>query len=254
MDPSPASHLVAFVNQGEQAGVRDKQEVSNWHHLFTMPTASRAFDRGTQRANRDLGETGEAFRERRLELGVSQDHVAAASRLSRVRYSQIERGVTSTLTILEFDRIAVVLGLSPSIRLFPGGAAVRDAGQSTRLARFLELVESPLSARVEVPLPPLPDRPERRAWDAVLFGQGERTAIELEMRLRDVQAMRRRHALKRRDDPTEHFLLLVADTRHNRRVIAEFAELFDDLPRLRPSVVRAALEAGQHPPTGLLLV
>ena len=219
-----------------------------------MPTASRALDRGTQRAKRDLGETGEAFRERRLELGVSQDHVAASSRMSRVRYSQIERGVASTLTILEFDRLAIVLGLSPSIRLFPGGPAVRDAGQSSRLARFLEQVKPPLSARVEVPLPSSLDRPEQRAWDAVLFGGRERTAIELEMRLRDVQAMRRRHGLKRRDDQTEHFLLLVADTRHNRRVIAEFAELFDDLPRLRPSMVRATMAAGRHPPTGLLLV
>jgi hypothetical protein len=88
----------------------------------------------------------------------------------------------------------------------------------------------------------------------VIFGSSERTAIELEMRLRDVQAMRRRHELKRRDDPTEHFLLLVADTRHNRRVLAEFEDLFADLARLRPSIVRTALNAGRHPSTGLLLV
>jgi hypothetical protein len=112
----------------------------------------------------------------------------------------------------------------------------------------------PLTWRVEVPLPPAPERWERRAWDAVIFGSSERTAIELEMRLRDVQAMRRRHELKRRDDPTEHFLLLVADTRHNRRVLAEFEDLFADLARLRPSIVRTALNAGRHPSTGLLLV
>jgi hypothetical protein len=33
--------------------------------------------------------------------------------------------------------------------------------------------------------------------------------------LRDVQAVRRRHELKRRDDPTDSFVLLLADTRHN---------------------------------------
>jgi len=93
-----------------------------------------------------------------------------------------------------------------------------------------------------------------RAWEAVLFGHGERTACELEMRRRDVQAVRRRHDLKRRDDPTEHFLLLIADTRHNRSAVAEFEALFADLPRLRPSEVHRALEAGQHPPTGLLFV
>ena len=88
----------------------------------------------------------------------------------------------------------------------------------------------------------------------MLYGSNERTAIELEMRLGDVQALRRRHDLKRRDDPTEHFLLVVAATRHNRRVLAEFASLFDDLPRLRPSAVRQALESGRHPPTGLVLL
>jgi uncharacterized protein (DUF433 family) len=38
-----------------------------------------------------------------------------------------------------------------------------------------------------------------------------------------------------------------------RRAIG-FAELLADLPRLRPSAVRAALEAGNHPRTGLLLI
>ena len=74
------------------------------------------------------------------------------------------------------------------------------------------------------------------------------------MRLTDVQAMRRRVDLKRRDDPTESFLLLIADTRSNRRVLAEFGGLFADLPRLPSSVVRDALAAGRHPPGGLMLV
>jgi hypothetical protein len=74
------------------------------------------------------------------------------------------------------------------------------------------------------------------------------------MRLRDVQALLRRIALKRRDDPTQGFLLLIADTRGNRRILAEFAALFVDLPRLRPTIVRAALAAGHHPGTGIVLV
>ena len=103
-------------------------------------------------------------------------------------------------------------------------------------------------------MPRTSDHPELRAWDAMLFGAGERTAIELETRLRDVQAMRRRVDLKRRDDPTDGFLLLIADTRNNRLVLREFAVLFEDLPRLRPSVVRTALASGRHPHSGLVLV
>jgi hypothetical protein len=69
-----------------------------------------------------------------------------------------------------------------------------------------------------------------------------------------VETVRQRSAAKRRDDPTEHFLLLVADTRHNRGVLTEHPGLFPDLPRLRPSVVRAALRSGRHPMSGLVLV
>jgi transcriptional regulator with XRE-family HTH domain len=214
----------------------------------------RAIDRGTHLAHRHAREIGEEFLERRLMLGQSQEHVAASCKLSRGRYGLIERGDVTSTTILELDRIAAVLGLYPSLRVYPDGVPVRDAAQARRLMRFLAAVREPLGYGIEVALPTHADRPERRAWDAVLIGGGMRTAIELEMRLRDVQAVRRRIDLKRRDDPTERFLLLVADTRNNRLVLAEFAALFADLPRLRPSTVRAALAAGQHPGTGMVLV
>jgi hypothetical protein len=38
----------------------------------------------------------------------------------------------------------------------------------------------PLWFRVEVPLPIVGDRPERRAWDAMIYGGGARTAIGLD--------------------------------------------------------------------------
>jgi transcriptional regulator with XRE-family HTH domain len=214
----------------------------------------RAIDRGTHLARRHARELGDEFLERRLMLGQSQERVAATCRLSRKRYGLIERGQVTSTTILELDRIATVLGLSPSLRLYPDGVPVRDAAQARRLMQFLDPIRDPLWHRIEVALPDRGDRLERRAWDAVLSGGGERTAIELEMRLRDVQALRRRVDLKRRDDPAEHFLLLIADTRTNRRVLAEFEGLFADLPRLKPSVVRAALAAGRHPGTGIVLV
>ena len=223
-------------------------------HDAQVPSASRAFDRGTRLARRHTGEIAEEFRERRLALGESQEHVADACQMSRVHYGQIENGQVPKLTILEVDRIASVLGLDPSIRLYPAGPAVRDAGQLLRLQAFLDDVRPPLRYRIEVPLPQQDDRTDSRAWDAMLEGAGKRTAVELEMRLRDIQALVRRIDLKRRDDPTDSFLLLVADTRANRRVLAEFAGMFVDLPRLRPNAVRSALGSGSHPPTGILLV
>jgi transcriptional regulator with XRE-family HTH domain len=228
-----------------------------------MASTDRAYDRGTRAGFGHLAAAAAELREQRRSLGLSQEHVAAAARLSRSRYSRMETGSIRSLTILELDRLAAVLGLEAAVRLYPGGVPVRDAAHAGKLRDLLRLAAPPLTYRIEVPLPATAGshrdgwerhRGERRAWDAVLVGHQKRTAIELEMRLRDVQAMRRRVDLKRRDDPTERFLLLIADTRNNRNVLREFAPLFEDLPRVRPSVVRAALAAGTHPPTGSLLV
>jgi transcriptional regulator with XRE-family HTH domain len=240
----PVAHILA-VNKRLVIGAPDTAPV---------PASERVVDRGTAAGMRQLQDVGGEFRERRMSLGESQAFVAAAARLSRPRYSRIESGAVTTLSLTELNRIAAVLGLAASVRVFPGGVATRDAGHTGKLGELLRHVRPPLAYRIEVALPQAVGRWEQRAWDAVLFGNGERTAIELEMRLRDVQAVRRRHEMKRRDDPTEHFLLLVADTRHNRRVLAEYDDVFAEIPRRKLGAVRAALAVGKHPPTGLLLV
>lgn len=219
-----------------------------------MGSAVRATERARRLGERFLHEGGAGFREARLMLGLSQGHVAAAAAVSRTRYGRIEVGRVPTLTISEYCRIAVVLGLDPAIRLYPGGLPVRDSAHALRLRPMIERARPPLVARTEVPLPVKPDRLEQRAWDLVFAGHGRRTALELEMRLTDVQALVRRIALKRRDDPVEHFVLAIADTRTNRHALAEYGDLFTELTRLRPSVLWHALEAGEHPPTGIVLV
>lgn len=107
--------------------------------------------------------------------------------------------------------------------------------------------------RTEVPLPSTPERRELRAWDAVLYAASDRGAVELEMRLRDIQALERRLALKRRDDPMESFLLVIADTRGNRWVLRDLDDRIGGLTRLKPSQVSEALEGGRLPPTGFVL-
>jgi hypothetical protein len=100
----------------------------------------------------------------------------------------------------------------------------------------------------------MPDRVDHRAWDAMVFGDSRRTAVELEMRIRDAQAVERRIGLKRRDDPPDGFMLLVADTRANRHLLTELPGLFAELPRLRTATVLRLLEVGRHPPSGIVLI
>jgi transcriptional regulator with XRE-family HTH domain len=219
-----------------------------------MATAERLFDRGTRRGERALQLVGDEFVEKRMGLGLSQQVVAEAVHMSRSRVSRIERAKVPGLSIVDASRIASVLGLDLTIRAYPGPNALRDAAHASRLRRVLDQVRPPLRYRTEVPLPASVDRLEQRAWDAVIEGRDRRTTSELEMRIRDGQAVERRTALKRRDDPAEGFLLILADTHHNRWVLRENPGLFPDLSRLRPSVVFSALQAGRHPPTGLILV
>ena len=186
---------------------------------------------------------------------MSQSILGNAVGLSQPQISRIERAQLRNLSVLDASRTASVLGLDLFVRVYPGGAPLRDAAHAVRLRRFMSHVGPPLRYRLDVPLPQRPDQPpELRAWDAVISGHGKRTAIELEIRLRDAQATIRRHGMKRRDDPVDGFLLVLADTRTNRRIYAENADLWPDVPRLSTSPVLAAVQAGDHPPSGIVFI
>jgi transcriptional regulator with XRE-family HTH domain len=219
-----------------------------------MVATERLYDRGTRRGAAHLATIGEEYRHARTTRGLSQREVADASRIDRGMYSRIERAKLPYLSVVTAARLASVLGLDLWVRVFPGGKSIRDAGHADRLRRILACVAPPLKYRIEVPLPARSDRLDQRAWDAMLFGQGRRTAIEFESRLYDIQAQVRRFGLKARDDSPDSFLLVIADTPANRRVLRESAELLSDLPRLRTANVLKALRAGMHPPTGLMLL
>lgn len=86
------------------------------------------------------------------------------------------------------------------------------------------------------------------AWDAVLDATGCTDGFEAETRLADLQAIERRILLKLRDDQTiRHVVLVVADTKANRRALTVGRE---GLRRNFPLDTRAAmssLSAGRCP-------
>jgi transcriptional regulator with XRE-family HTH domain len=223
--------------------------------ITPMPATDRSLSRGTRRAERALQALGDELRERRVGAGLTQLQIASAARMSRSRYTRVELARVRHLSVLDASRIASVLGLDLHVRVYPGGDPIRDAAQARRLARLLGHCASPLKYRTDVPLPQRADQPtEQRAWDAVIWGDHGRTAIEVEMRIRDLQQMTRRQAMKRRDDPVDSFLLVVADTPANRRVLTEHGTLLPDLPRLKTARVLRMLEDGTRPPSGVVLL
>jgi transcriptional regulator with XRE-family HTH domain len=212
--------------------------------LSRMVTRERRIDRGRARLNRHLATVGGELREARLAAGVSQRVVASACGISHTEVSRIERAAARRVPLETLVLLAATVGLDLSVRMYPDGEPVRDAAQLALLAKLRRRLPRTLLWRSEVPLRVERDR---RAWDASIEGGKWSVPVDAETRLRDIQALTRRVALKARDDDQEVVILLVADTRHNRRVLrlaaADLAGMFPVPGR----DVLAALVEGRKP-------
>ena len=217
-----------------------------------MVTRERRLDRGKRRARRGLTSIGEEFREARLRAGLNQHQIAEVIGISRSELSRIERGVAMRVPYETLVLIGAALGLDVPVRAFPSGDPIRDAAQLALLAKLRVLLPAPLTWRTEVPLNIGGDQ---RAWDVVIGGPGWRVPVDAESRLRDVQACTRRVALKRRDDGSGTVILLVADTRHNRRALALAApDLVGDFPISGRAVLASLMNGEQPPGSGIVLL
>jgi hypothetical protein len=88
----------------------------------------------------------------------------------------------------------------------------------------------------------------------MIMGGGWRVGVEAETRLSDVQALERRVALEQRDGAVAVVILLINDTDHNRRILADAAA---GLRAQFPGRTRQALRllaAGQPPMVSTILV
>jgi transcriptional regulator with XRE-family HTH domain len=193
---------------------------------------------------------GEEWRHARVAAGLSQGQVAAAVGASHSQVSRIERGKVSSLSIVRAAEVSAVLGRDLSVRQFPAGPPLRDAGHIALLARFDSLISAPYRITREAPMP-IPG--DRRAWDRRLDGPAS-IGVEAETRPADLQALEREIALKVRDSGVDRAILLLARSRHNRELLRT------QLPALRQSFplgtreVLAALRAGRDPGANGLIV
>lgn len=221
-------------------------------HDARMAATQRTVDEARRRLRRLLLEIGRELRDVRIGAGLSQAAVARAASLSPAQVSRIERGAMLHVATEDVVRVAAVLGLEPSLRLYPVGDPIRDAAQLSLLERLRSRLHPSLGWRTEVPLPIAGDR---RAWDAVVRGPDFIIAVEAETRLHDVQAMQRRVSLKRRDGAVDHVALLIAGTRHNREVLAGSRHaLRSDFPLDTRALLRALADGADPGADGVLLL
>jgi transcriptional regulator with XRE-family HTH domain len=218
-----------------------------------MSSRQRPADQGADEARRTVLAAGAELRTARLAVGLSIAAVARAAGMSPAQLARLEHAEIRRPTVDQLFRAARALGLGGSLRLFPAGSPVRDAGQLSLMQRFGRLPVPPLVMAREVVLPIAGDL---RAWDGMLSDGGERAFVEGESHLGDTQAMARRIALKQRDDPRGGVVILVVTrSAHNRRVLTEHREALRAQFPLDGAAIARALRAGRVPPaSGIIMV
>lgn len=187
-----------------------------------MPSRERPADRGAALARESVARIAVEAREARLATGLGQADVARALGISVAQLSRIERGLSPDLTVAMATRLHAVLGLRLSVRSYPDGDPIRDAAQVRLLEAFVARCHASLARAWEVPFPTPGDL---RAWDLTLRGATFRAGVEGETRIRDVQALERRMALKERDGRMDRLLLVVLDSRANRATVRAHADV-----------------------------
>lgn len=203
--------------------------------------------RGQALADSVLGE----LRHGRMDRDLSEAEVGKALGISASQYSRIERGLTGGLSIERASVLLAAVGLELSVRVFPSGQPIRDAGHAALIDRFRLGVAQSIAFRTEVPLP-IPG--DLRAWDVLLAGAGWRHAYEAETRPTDRQALERRLELKARDGEVDGVSLLLIDSRHNREFVrANRQALLARFPVPGPRALQA-LAAGFDPGRGSVIL
>ena len=216
-----------------------------------MGTRQRQVDLGAARSRAIVADLGREIREARIDRGLSQEELGRAVGLSGSQVGRIERGLIRSVTIEQVCLLLAAVGLELSARAFPSGQPIRDAAHAALLGRLRVCLHRSLTRRTEVPLPIAGDR---RAWDAIVRGEGWTVGIEAETRPRDLQALQRRLALKARDGRVDAVVLLLLDSRHNRTLVRESADLATAFPVPGRRVLEL-LGAGVMPPgSGIALL
>lgn len=167
------------------------------------------------------------------ELGCSQ------SQLWRIEADQVP------VTVGRLAEMASVLGLELSIGLHELGDPIRDKGHQALAKRFAALLSPRWIVTTETPLP-MPG--DLRAWDKLLRLAGQvpqhLVGVDLETRIRDIQALVRRTRMRERDGGVDAIVIVLSDSATNRRLVGELREALGPGYLTSPRGLLNSLRAG----------
>ena len=190
-----------------------------------------------------MSSVADELRGARLARGLSQTQVGRAVGVRRARISAVERRAVKAMTIDQLARQAALLGLKLSVKLYPIGAAIRDAAQVKYINGFVARVGKAWKVGLDVPIP-IPG--DLRAVDVVLEGPCV-IAIEVITRLRDIQSELRSAQVKQRDLGADRLVLVLAATHANRHALAAARASLEAAFELDTQRVMRLLAAGKDP-------
>jgi transcriptional regulator with XRE-family HTH domain len=209
-----------------------------------MATRERPLDRGRARAASIARRIGAEIRRARISAGVSQRAAAEAVGMSHTTFGRIERGELGRVTVRQLALACAAVGLELKALAYLDGDPVRDSGQRRLLERFRVQLLPGTGWRTEVRVA---GEGDLRAIDGVAGLRPRPTGVEAETHLDDIQALERRAMLKQRDSGISVLILLVADTRHNRGVLAIHREALRAAFPLDGRAVMQAVREGRTP-------
>jgi hypothetical protein len=196
--------------------------------LRRMPARRPEVEAGLARGRRLVAELSRELDDGIRAAGLSYASVGRAVGLSGDQVARFARGDVRRVDLVRLAALFATVGLDLTARAYPAGDALRDRPQLAVLERFRRRIHPTVRFRYEVPVVDqtvLGSGPvDRRAWDAVIEVGGSAVAIEAESKVRDLQELLRRLALKRRDGDVDRLVLVLNETAHHRRVVEAAAE------------------------------
>ena len=187
----------------------------------------------------------------RRRAGLSQRWLGEQVGVTHSVISRIEAGSGTATTLDLYARLFAILGGRLSVQVYPEADPLRDAAHLRLIQRLLDLLHATIAVSREVPLG-IPK--DLRAWDLMLRAAGRRVAVEAETVLDDLQALERKIALKQQDGGVEVIILLIADTKRNRRILAAHREALRARFPLDSRAALAHLRAGRVPPASAIIL
>ena len=205
---------------------------------------------GLQQADAVMASIRREIRTLRIAANLSQAHLSQAAGISRTYLCRLELGQVQSIDVRVACVLFALLGQRLTVKGWPVGEPVRDAGQLRLLDRFDTRVP-PLWRRRREAVMPIPG--DLRAWDERLDGPTS-IGVEAETRPNDLQAVERSMSAKKRDSGVERMALLVSATERNLALVRSHLPSLRHTFPLNTRAFMAAIRDGRDPGADALVL